>query len=356
MIDLRMYRMSGIGRYLQTLMPGAIPRLKAKRIRILGNPEDLAHETWANDERIEFHQYRAPIFSIAEQVEGSRRGRSADLLWVPQYNIPLLYRKRLVVTIHDICQLAYPELLRNNLQRWYARYLLSAVARRADAILCDSEFTSNEVRKYLDVDTSRLFVVYPGIDFAPAGLHNNQNLRGGKDYLLAVGNVKKHKNLLALITAFGSIRNRIHHDLMIVGKQEGFLNAESALVNASVLMDGRVRFTGHVSDTELLDYYRNATALIFPSYYEGFGFPILEAMAQGCPVACSRAASLPEVAGEAALYFDPFDVNSIAEALLSIVTDTNLRLRLVNAGLKQKEKFRASICAEKTTEVINAFL
>jgi glycosyltransferase involved in cell wall biosynthesis len=143
---------------------------------------------------------------------------------------------------------------------------------------------------------------------------------------------------------------------MIVGKQEGFLNAESALVNASVLMDGRVRFTGHVSDTELLDYYRNATALIFPSYYEGFGFPILEAMAQGCPVACSRAASLPEVAGEAALYFDPFDVNSIAEALLSIVTDTNLRLRLVNAGLKQKEKFRASICAEKTTEVINAFL
>jgi glycosyltransferase involved in cell wall biosynthesis len=79
-------------------------------------------------------------------------------------------------------------------------------------------------------------------------------------------------------------------------------------------------------------------------------------MAQGCPVACSRAASLPEVAGEAALYFDPFDVNSIAEALLSIVTDTNLRLRLVNAGLKQKEKFRASICAEKTTEVINAFL
>lgn len=348
--------MSGIGRYLQTLMPGAIPRLKAKRIRILGDPEDLSRETWVKDDRIELNQYRAPIFSVAEQVEGKRKTINTDLLWVPQYNIPLLYRKRLVVTIHDVGQLAYPELLSNNLQRWYARRLLSAVAKRADAILCDSEFTRGEVRKYLDVDSSHLFVVYPGIDFASARLQDDRRLDDGKDYLLAVGNVKKHKNLLALISAFASIRDRIHHDLVIVGRQEGFLNAESALVNASVLMDGRVRFTGHVSDAELPGYYRNATALIFPSYYEGFGFPILEAMAQGCPVACSRAASLPEVAGDAALYFDPFNVDAIAEALVRIATDTELRSKLSNAGLKQKEAFRASICAEKTTEVINALL
>src|SRR5580692_6622294 len=188
-IDLRMYRMSGIGRYLQLLMPGVIPRLNASRIRILGDPGEFSGENWMGDPRIELCEFRAPIFSVAEQLAGLYGYREDDLLWVPQYNIPLIYGGKLLVTIHDVCQLAHPEVLQSDLQRRYSRLLLSAVAKHATGVLCVSEFTLKEVEAYLGIEKSRLFVTYPGL----SNLHQESvSLRPIHDdvpYLLAVGNI-----------------------------------------------------------------------------------------------------------------------------------------------------------------------
>jgi len=173
---------------------------------------------------------------------------------------------------------------------------------------------------------------------------------------LAVGNIKKHKNLQSLIAAFHSIQGSMPHDLVIVGKQDGFMNSETALTNISTLMDGRVRFTGHISDQELRWYYQNAEALIFPSFYEGFGYPLVEAMSERCPIACSDVSSLPEVAAGSALLFNPFDVQAIAAALVRITTDQNLRTNLVASGLERVKYFQGESCAEQTASVINRML
>jgi O-antigen biosynthesis alpha-1,2-mannosyltransferase len=114
-----------------------------------------------------------------------------------------------------------------------------------------------------------------------------------------------------------------------------------------------VRFTGHVSDLELQRYYKEAGALIFPSFYEGFGFPLVEAMLAGCPIACSNVSSLPEVAGDAALLFNPFSVEDIAGALSRIATDTALRSALVERGRHRVKQYAGDSCAERTAAVIN---
>ena len=354
-VDLRMYRKSGIGRYLQTLMPDLIPRLDASAIRVLCAPDELDGENWTNDPRIEIRSFRAPIFSVAEQLAVLRQTyRDADLLWVPQYNIPLMYRGRLLVTIHDLCQLAHPETLGSDLQRWYAKRLLSAVANRADGILCVSEFTAGEVQRFLGIEAERLIVTHPPMNEkwdAPVGEKANES---AAPYLLTVGNIKLHKNFRTLLAAFDKIRNRISHDLIVVGKQDGFMNSDRKL--GSMPQDERVRFTGQVSDLELRKLYKNADAFVLPSIYEGFGYPVVEAMALGCPVACSRIASLPEVAGDAALFFDPFSAEDMGRVILRILNEEGVRRKMVEEGLRRAEMLRSDACARTTAEAINRIL
>lgn len=352
-----MYKMSGIGRYLQNLLPALIPRLNASRIYVLGKSGDVADEGWFHDPRIYFRESPARIFSAAEQwAVATGLYRDIDLLWVPQYNFPLLYRGKLVVTIHDLCQLAHPEMLANDLQRGYAKYLLSRVAKRASAVLCVSEFTASEMEKYLMIDRKRVVVAYPAIgepwDFLTPSLIKPSSSR----YLLAVGNLKRNKNLPRLVTAFNEIRHLIPHDLVLVGRHEGFLNSETELQNIPPDIENRIRFTGHVTDLELHEYYRNAEALVFPSFYEGFGYPIVEAMAEGCPIACSNVSSLPEVAGDAALLFDPFSVRDIAQALVHIATDAKMRADLTERGKRRFLHFADTTSADLTSATINRIL
>ena len=357
MIDLRMYRRSGIGRYLQLLMPNLIPRLNASNIILLCNPREVEGVTWCADPRIQTRDFQVPIFTLSEQLAWLRGVYSdADLLWTPQYNIPLGYRGKLVVTVHDLVQLAYPQTLANGLQRWYARRLFCAVGARAKAILCVSEFTASEVRRYLGVDGTRTVVTYPDLPTLEKSDITDDSSLAVRPYLLAVGNVKTHKNLRSLIEAFDRIRSQIPHNLIIIGRLEGFRNSDISVVSASKSLEGRVRFIGYVPDEKLSCYYRDASALVFPSIYEGFGFPVLEAMAHGCPVACSNVSASPEVAGDAALFFDPFDVESIASAIIKITTDKGLRDELTRRGYTRIERFRSKDCSDKTAAVINGIM
>lgn len=351
-----MYQMSGIGRYLQLLMPVVLPLLDTPLIEILGNPDLLRSQAWALDPRVKIIPHHAHIFSIPEQVAAlSSSIRNAAVLWSPQYNIPLFHQGKLIVTIHDLCQIAHPETLGNKLQRWYSKLLITQAVSRAEAVLCVSKFTASEVRRILQADPSRITVAYPQLDdrvTPAASLPPPSETR----YFLAVGNVKKHKNLATLISAFRSVKHLIPHELVIVGKQEGFLNSDSDLTRGDDLLSSRVKFTGFVSEDALCSYYRNAEALIFPSFYEGFGFPLVEAMAQGCPVACSNASSLPEVANGAALLFEPFDVAGIASILLEVANNNILRKSLVQRGFLRLSALKSQSGARITASTINRVL
>ena len=356
-IDLRMYCMSGIGRYLRNLVPLVIPRLLADRIRVIGDPSQFASSSWINDPRVELFESRANIYSIKEQaLAWSGAFRGTELLWVPHYSVPLLYNGLLAVTIHDVCHLALPELLGSSLKRSYAALLFENVARKADAVFCVSEFTSKEVQKYLHISANRIHVTRPGLDamwdprLAP---HKEQDL---PPYFLYVGNVKPNKNLTMLMRAFRQVMHRIPHRLMIVGKMSEMRTVDDAVILEAKNFGDRVHMTGAVSDEQLMKYYRSAEALVVPSLYEGFGLPLLEAMSLGCPVLCSSASSLPEVAGDAAVYFDPRDARDIAEKLLQIAANPALRMALVEKGSDRLRKFRYEDCAGLTAEVLNKLM
>ena len=355
-IDLRMYRHSGIGRYLRNIIPAILPLLHADAIRVLGSATLFANAPWLSDPRIEVFKTEAPIYSPAEQLLPLRGAfHNSNLLWVPHYNAPLLYRGPLALTIHDIAPLALPEILSNALKRDYARLLIQRSVAHASAILCASAFTAAELRRHLQTPAEKLTVAHLGLDSTWPSAAQPHREPDSVPYLLFVGNVKPNKNLILLLKAFEKVQTRLPHRLILAGRMRGFSsNDEPALRFAATLGD-RVRFTDEISDTELIALYTGATALVFPSLYEGFGLPLLEAMRLGCPCISSNAASLPEIGGDAALYFDPKSVDSLVECLLQ-VTDQPLMQTLRIAGQARATHFSFEQCAIQTAAVLNPIL
>jgi glycosyltransferase involved in cell wall biosynthesis len=353
-IDLRMYRSSGIGRYLRNLMPLVLPLVEAKHVRVVGSASDLMVQDWSKDPRVEVYESSAGIYGLQEQalaLNGALRG--TELLWVPHYSVPMLYSGRLAVTIHDVCHLALHESLDGNLKRMYARLLFSSVARRAQAIFCVSEFTSSEVQRYLHVPASRIQVTHPGLDAGwDAGVAQHRE-SDGAPYFLFVGNLKPNKNLGVLLKAFGQVIGQIPHRLIIVGKADNMKTVDGNVVHEAEKLSDRVQLTGEISDQRLMEYYRGAEALVFPSLYEGFGLPLLEAMNLGCPVLCSNTSALPEVGGDAVMYFNPRDADDLAAKLVEVARTPELRSRLVQRGLTRLTMFSYERCARQTAEVLN---
>ncbi len=174
-----------------------------------------------------------------------------------------------------------------------------------------------------------------------------------KPYFLCVGNIKPHKNLKRLLEAFGAIRGQISHDLLLVGRKEGFLTGDREVQESAARFGDRVQFTGEVPLDRLRQYFAHAEALVFPSLYEGFGMPPLEAMALGCPTVVSSAASIPEVCGEATLYFDPFDTKDMALKMLRLVREKDLRAELVAKGKIRAKAFSWETCAGQTSGLLD---
>jgi glycosyltransferase involved in cell wall biosynthesis len=312
-LDARMVEHSGIGTCIKNLMPrlSVQPELE---ITVLGDKEKLAKFSWFNPDR--FIPLKSPIYGLAEQIELSRQVPVCDVFWSPHYNIPvgpIRARKRLV-TICDVFHLAYFQTL-SLPQKVYAKLILKAAVTLSQKIVTISEFSRAEIVKHLNVSPEKLEMIYCGTDrgfnqgaddWAPEGR-----------YLLVVGNVKPHKNLKGALAGFLKIAP-FHPDLklIIVGRKEGFITGDNevAAMVAGEFRD-RVEFTGYVSDGKLKAYYKHATAILFPSFYEGFGLPILEGMSFGIPVLSSERASMKEVGGEALLYFDPGNTDSIVAAI-----------------------------------------
>ena len=350
-----MLRHSGIGRYLRNLLPLLLPLLEAESIRILTSPSVAAEarSLTGDDPRVDFIEAAAPIYSPAEQMLPFTAAlRDPGLLWVPHYNAPLLYRGPLVLTIHDIAPVALPETFSSGLKRRYAQLLLRRSTARAQAILCASQFTASELTSRMGVAADKLTITYQGVDTGwPTG-HAPYREPDGVPYLLFVGNIKPNKNLGLLLDAFAQVLTRIPHRLVLAGRMRGFGTGDEGVIASAKRMGDRVRFAGEVTDDELIALYAGASALVFPSLYEGFGLPLVEAMQYGCPVLASSAGSLPEIAGNAALSFDPRNAAQLAACLLQTL-DADQMQALAAAGRERVTHFSYAACARQTAEILN---
>lgn len=352
-VDVRMLRSSGIGVYLQNLVPRIMRLRPQDRFCLVGKEADGEDPLWKGLPDFRWVDCDAPIYSLRQQVELARKiPRDTDLLWVPHYDIPAFYQGRMMVTVHDLFHLALPPFVESPLKRLYARWMFNRTAAKAGAILAISRFTQKELMRLVRVDASKVHLVYNGVDegwFRPSPGENPRP----RPYFLYVGNIKPHKNLKRLLEAFGLLKDRVPHDLLLVGKKEGFLSGDKEVQERAGLYGGRVEFTGEVPLERLRLYFRHAQALVFPSLYEGFGMPPLEAMACGCPVAASNAASIPEVCGDAALYFDPLDPRDMSEKMLRLAQDPALRKDLIQKGTERARVFSWDRCAEETGAVVD---
>lgn len=283
-----------------------------------------------------------------------------DLVHLPEPVCPLRSDGRVVVTAHDLMYLHHPQFLH---PRWTARLLrgTEALAARADLWICVSEHTRVDLVRHYGVARGRTVVVPHGVDpsFAAAGADPARAAEvarrlelGGAPYFLFVGSVEPKKNLPLLLEAYGQAveRDRVRARLVIAGRAAwGMPEADAALARHPALRE-RVRFLGFVAQDDLPPLVAGARALLLPSRYEGFGMPVLEAMAAGTPVACSNRGALPEVSGGAALLHDPDDVAGIAEQLARLDADDALCENLRARGRAQAEPFTWRRCAEQTVD------
>lgn len=309
-IDARMAEVSGIGTYIREVVPRVIASWPDARFTLLGDPRVLGALV-DGAPAAAVRACDAPIYSLREQAELPRLiPGDTTLYWAPHYNIPLLYRGRMAVTVHDVNHLALPQPSR--LRQAYASALFGAVRRRAQLVLCDSHFTAAEFARLVGPPRSSE-VVHLGVSARWFAIGDAPPLAG--PYFLYVGNVKPHKNLVRLVEAFAAIAAGVPHRLVIVGQREGMRNGDDAAARVAESLGDRVLFTGAVSQSMLEAYIAGCDGLVLPSLYEGFGLPPLEALACGRAVAVSASSSLPEVCGPEAEYFDPTEVASIGAAL-----------------------------------------
>lgn len=345
-----MARSSGIGTYLRQVVPLVFRAGSGMSPAMLGDVAELG-DLDPGTEALRIPA-SAPIYSVGEQLELRRRiPRATRAFWSPHYNIPLFYAGPLIVTIHDVLHLARPEYVRHRHQRAYARLMFAAIRRRASAVICDSNFTADELRRLAGVDSGKMHVVHLGVEeawFKDPGAA----VPHPRPYFVYVGNVKPHKNLRRLVRAFGALSDDLPHDLIIIGRRHGFISGDPIVAQEAARLGGRIVFTDHVSDADVRNFVGHADALVLPSLYEGFGLPALEGMAAGCPVIVSRAGSLPEVCGEAGVYIDPESEGQLADAMRRVAMDGQLREDLVEAGRVRARSFTWERCADHTRQIL----
>ncbi len=283
--------------------------------------------------------------------------RPPDVLFVPAHVLPPLHPRRAIVTVHDLGHLRFPE-AHPAWQRLYHTWSLRWNVRAASHIFADSEATRADLVELCRVAPEKISVVYPAYDAqlyqpvrdADAIERVQARYRVGKDYVLTIGTLHPRKNYTRLIEAFGKLQIA-NCELVIVGKR-GWLYDSIFARAQSLHLQSRISFLDYVPASDLPALISGARLLAFPSLHEGFGLPVLEAQACGTPVVCSMVSSLPEAAGDAALFFDPLDVDAIAGAMRRALTDDALRAKLIARGFDNVKRFSWESSARAALEII----
>ncbi len=289
-----------------------------------------------------------------------------DVYHYPHFDLPFAYKTLSVITIHDLKYIKFPELFyrRSKEKSFIMRAVMKNSIKRSKKVITVSERTKYDIVNILKVSPDKIEVIYESCDSYFRVLstsHNNVNVLeklGIKlPFILFVGMHRPHKNLCRLLEAFKHIKYK-NYSLVTVGRKYRDYDEPFELIEKLGLKN-RVKHLSFVTKEVLLHLYNAATVFIFPSLYEGFGIPVLEAMACGTPVITSNISSLPEVAGNAAMLVNPYDVGSITDALNRILGDLSLQQRLREKGLKRAKEFSWSKAARETLKVykeINRFI
>ncbi len=293
--------------------------------------------------------------SLIEAYRLSRLIRGeGDVIHLPNQNFAryaLFGKNPFIVTVHDLVRTCFRFGGEAVIERILLRLDIRGI-KRASHLIAVSHNTRNDLIKYLKVPDSKISVIYCGVDHSFFKPYNVKLL--DKPYILYVGSERLRKNLGRLFEAFAKLKKEFP-ELKLVkvgvsGRSEKYRkNTMKKLASLGITED--VIFINHVSELELAYYYSSAQLLAYPSLYEGFGLPPLEAMACGCPVVTSNTSSLPEVVGEAGIMVDPYDTDSLAQAMRQVLTDSELRDNMIRKGLEQSKRFSWEKAAEQTLEV-----
>lgn len=320
--DGRWNGMHGIGRFSQEVLA----RLTHTEILISGpNPLSIQNLFWQSFQLI--------------------KHRDKKIFFTPGFN-PVIYSPiPFVITIHDLIHLKFPE-ESSWFKKIYYEFLIKPSLHRAKKIITASEYSKKTILEWVNIPAEKIIVAGNGVShhFTTQG----QKYSPGFSYFFYAGNTKPHKNIVRLIKAFA--RAKINSDIRLI--LTGEKTAEiSALLQQTQLAD-RVIFCGKLSEELLANYYRGALALLFPSLYEGFGLPVVEAMACGTPVLTSNVTSLPEIAGSAALLVDPYNVENISLGIEQMAQDENLRNTFIAKGLERAKLFSWDNTTRKIQEAL----
>ncbi len=361
-IDIRMAHHTGIGTYVRGILNPLLEENRDLRLGLFG-PE---YEPWRG--RAAFEDFSSPIYSIREQLEYPGRTRKCHVWHAPHYNVPLVRSgTRMVVTIHDLIHWIFRKAYFSRLQAGYAAVMLRAAVQGADHVITVSENTRQDLIRHFGARDSRISVIYEGVsprfyDPEPAGAWETLRRRTGfpERFFFYVGLLKPHKNVHLLLRAWRRLRRekKITSGLVILGKKDkkyGPELADLAGLPAGASEDG-LYYLPSAGGEELRTLYRRARALVHPSRYEGFGLTLLEAMASETPVMACRTASIPEVAGDAALLIEPDHEEALMDALVTLEQDERLREEMVRRGREQVRKFSWKKAADQTIHIYRQVL
>ncbi|MDI6619037.1 MAG: glycosyltransferase family 1 protein [Clostridiales bacterium] len=277
------------------------------------------------------------------------------IIHYPDSMAPLFAKNKIVLTLHDMAFLARPNDFTLKTRLW-KKYVTKVSVRKARKIICITEFTKKEFGKYFPKYTHKSVRIYNGFnDFSKENINYEiisdyiKNIVNRK-YLLTVSTISPRKNIDGLIKAFNLIKDKVPYDLIIAGKK-GWLYEDVFKLVDDLDLNDRIIFTGQINDDELKYLYKNASLFVYPSFYEGFGLPPLEAMSYGIPCIVSNAASIPEVVGDAALLTDPYSKEDLSTNILKLIKNRNIRCALIKKGYESVKMFSWEKCAEDTIRV-----
>lgn len=335
---------TGFGFYVKNLLEN-LQKIDPENQYIAFRPQD--QKDLSTSKRFLWDQFSMPKQAKLAQV---------DILHQPCFSAPVLFRGKIVVTIHDIIAKTYGQDLPFFSRQFFGRWM-PFTYRFADRVICDSECTKKDIIRLLKIPAEKIKVIY----LAATDSGRKKDLKKikqikekyslGEKYFLHIGSLNPRKNLEFLLRVFSKIsQQNPKYNLVIAGGKSWYHDKLNNLAK-ELGLEKRVIFTGYVPDNDIDDLYFGASIFLFPSLYEGFGLPPLEAMSRGIPVISSDSSSLPEVIGNGGLMCPPDDETSWIKAIESVINNVSLQEKLSRQGLVQAKKFSWKKCAEETLHI-----
>lgn len=380
-IDARLYRSSaaGIGRYSQNLIKNLLDIDHENEYVLLMTKED-AEEFKTQNSKLKTTTQNLKIvvtdiehYSLSEQLKLPKilEAEKCDLWHFLNFNVPVRFKGKFIVTIHDLTLFYYPGRSKKSfLHKLAYKYIFGQACRNALEIVAVSESTKKDIMQVFKTGDEKISVVYEAADdmksfanektFQDVGQSDIEKINqdydlGGLPLVLYVGQWRPHKNLTGLIEAFNILRQSTEAKLAIVGKVDPAFPEVAETIDKSPYLSDIIK-SGFVDEKTLAAFYSRANVFVFPSFYEGFGLPGLEAMMNGLPVASSDRTSLPEIYEDAAVYFNPSDPKDIAQKVKQILKDKTLRHNLISKGYAQAHKFSWRKMAEKMLKLYQTII